>query len=188
MLQIAQHPMADKLLSQDALALLIAMLLDQQQPMERAFMGPYLIAQRLGVRKLSAKKIAAIPIDEFVSIVSEKPAIHRFPKAMAARIQKLCQVVQSEYNGKAENIWMDVIDANELLNRLTKLPGFGEDKAKIFMALLGKQLSVRPKNWRKIAAPYAEPGTKMTVADIRNPKSLLEVRAYKQQMKASGLW
>jgi len=187
-LQIAQIPAADKLLSNDPLALLIAMLLDQQQPMERAFAGPYLIAQRLNVRKLSAKKIAALPAAHFVSIVTQKPAVHRFPKAMAERIQKLCQVVNSDYGANASNIWNDVTDAGELFLRLKKLPGFGEDKAKIFIALLGKQLAVRPRNWRKVSAPYGDPGTRMTVADVRNQRSLLEVRAFKQEMKAAGIW
>lgn len=188
MLQLAQNEPADALLNKDPLALLIGMVLDQQQPMERAFVGPWLIAQRLRVRKLSATKIAAMPAADFAAIVSEKPAVHRFPTSMANRIQKLCQIIELEYDGKAELIWEQATSGTELLHRLQKLPGFGEDKAKIFIALLGKQLKVRPTGWREIAAPYGEPGTKMTIADVRNPKTLLEVRSYKQQMKAAGIW
>lgn len=188
MIQIAQNPAADALLSRDPLALLIAMVLDQQQPMERAFAGPYLIAQRMKVRKLSAKKIAAMSAEDFAAIVSLKPAVHRFPKAMAGRIQQLCAIIETQYGGKAEQVWQDVAEATELLARLKKLPGFGEDKAKIFIAFLGKQLGVRPKGWRQVAEPYGAAGTKMTVADVTSPKSLLAVRAYKQQMKAAGIW
>lgn len=188
MIQIAQLEAADALLSKDPLALLIAMLLDQQQPMERAFAGPYLIAKRMGVRKLSAAKIVSQPESEFIELVSAKPAVHRFPAAMAKRIQKLCLLIETQYGGKAERVWSDVADAQELFDRLKKLPGFGEDKARIFIALLGKQLAIRPKNWREVSAPYGQPGTRMTVADVRSPKTLLEVRAFKQQMKAAGIW
>ena len=188
MIQIAQNPAADELLTKDPLALLIAMVLDQQQPMERAFAGTYLIAQRMKVKKLSAAKIAQVAPAEFEQIVSAKPAVHRFPAAMAKRIQKLCEIIDNEYGGKAERVWQDVSTASELLARLIKLPGFGEDKAKIFIALLGKQLSVRPKGWREICAPYGQHGSRMTVADVKNPKTLLEVRAFKQQMKAAGIW
>ncbi len=188
MVQIAQNPKADELLSKDPLALLIAMLLDQQQPMERAFAGPYLIAQRMNLRKLSAKKILAMAESEFIDLVSTKPAVHRFPAAMAKRIQKLCQIIEVEYGGKAEKIWQDAATATELFNRLKKLPGFGEDKAKIFIALLGKQFAVRPTGWREVSAPYGERGSRMTVADVTSAKSLLAVRAYKQQMKAAGIW
>lgn len=188
MLKIAQHEAADALLNRDPLALLIAMLLDQQQPMERAFAGPYQIASRMRVKKLSAKKIANMDPSDFLAIVSEKPAVHRFPKAMAARIQKLCAIIDEQHAGKAERVWVDEPNAAELLQRIKKLPGFGEDKAKIFIALLGKQLGIRPKGWREVSAPYGEPGSKMTVADVKNPKTLLEVRAYKQQMKAAGIW
>ncbi|CAB4585134.1 MAG: Fe-S cluster assembly protein HesB [Actinobacteria bacterium] len=188
MIQIAQNPAADALLSKDPLALLVAMVLDQQQPMERAFAGPYLIAQRMKVRKLKAAKIAALSESEFIEIVSAKPAVHRFPAAMAKRIQKLCQIIDDEYGGKAERVWQDVTTATELFARLKRLPGFGEDKAKIFIALLGKQLSVRPTGWRQVSAPYGERGSRMTVADVTSQKTLLEVRAFKQQMKAAGIW
>jgi uncharacterized HhH-GPD family protein len=188
MIQIAQDKAADALLSKDPLALLIAMLLDQQQPMERAFAGPYLLAKRLGMRKLVAAKISELPAEEFIAIASEKPAIHRFPKAMAKRIQQLCQIIDNEYDGRAERVWTQAADAQDLFGRLKKLPGFGEDKARIFIALLGKQLEVRPTGWREVSAPYGQHGSRMTVADVRNPKTLLEVRAYKQQMKAAGIW
>ena len=188
MISIAQNESADELLTRDPLALLIGMVLDQQQPMERAFLGPYHIAKRLRVKKLSAKKIASIPEEEFVSIASEFPAIHRFPASMAKRIQKLCNIITDEYAGDAANVWVDVQTAEQLYLGLKKLPGFGEDKAKIFIALLGKQLNVRPTNWRKVSDPYGAVGSKMTVADVTSPKTLLQVRAFKQEMKAKGLW
>ncbi|MEY3699982.1 MAG: hypothetical protein RIT16_342, partial [Actinomycetota bacterium] len=145
-LYITGKPDADKLLHNNGLALMIGMLLDQQVPMEWAFTGGYTIKQRLG--HCDAKKIAAMDADEFVAVCCTKPAIHRFPASMAKRIYDMCAIIAAEYKGKAENIWKDVEDAEELRKRLRKLPGYGEEKTEIFIALLGKRFGVRPKGWK----------------------------------------
>lgn len=184
-LQLAQDPAADELLEENPLALLIAMLLDQQIPMEVAFAGPKKIADRIG--GIDAHQIAEYDPDKFVALCSERPAIHRFPGSMAKRVQVLAQEVVDEYDGRAENIWK-AGDPNgaELLKRLKALPGFGEQKAKIFVALLGKQYGVEPKDWRKAAGNYGEKGTHLSVADVVDAESLGLVRAHKKEMKAAA--
>lgn len=181
-LRLAQDPEADALLGRSPLALLIGMLLDQQVPMEWAFTGPYTIAQRLG-RDPDAMDIAARDPEKFAAICAEKPAIHRYPGSMAGRIQKLCQYIVEEYDGDTRAIWRDVETGRELLRRLVGLPGFGNQKAQIYLALLGKQLGVRPSGWREAAGPYGEEGAFRSVADITDADSLAQVRVYKQQMK-----
>ena len=173
---------ANALLSGDDLALLIGMLLDQQIPMEKAFRGPFVLQERLG--RLEAAAIAEAPnIDE---LFARTPAIHRFPGSMAGRVQELCRYLVAEYDGRAERIWEGVGSGSELLGRLEALPGFGKQKAQIFLALLGKQLKVRPKGWREAAGAYAEDGSFRSVADVTSPESLLKVRAYKQSVKAAA--
>jgi uncharacterized HhH-GPD family protein len=173
---------ADKLLNSNGNALLIGMLLDQQVPMEWAFTGPHTLKTRLG--HLDPKKIADMDPDEFLAVCLEKPAIHRFPKAMAQRIQGVCRVLADKYKGKAENIWRDVDDADELFRRLREFPGYGEEKAQIFVALLAKRFDVAPKGWKKTAGVFSDSKPR-TVADITSPETLLKVRAWKKAEKAA---
>ncbi|MBT2674468.1 Fe-S cluster assembly protein HesB [Streptomyces sp. ISL-14] len=184
-LHLAQDPEADELLGRSPLAALVGMLLDQQVPMEWAFKGPRTIADRLGTDDLAAHDIAAQSPETFASLLSEKPAVHRYPGSMAKRIQQLCQYLVEHYDGDAELVWKGVDDGRELLRRLEDLPGFGKQKAQIFLALLGKQLNVRPKGWQEAAGPYGEPKSFRSVADITGPESLAKVRAHKQELKAA---
>ena len=172
---------ADALLNRDGTALMIGMLLDQQVPMEWAFTGPYTLRKRLG--HLNAKRIAAMNLDKFVALCSEKPAIHRFPRSMGTRVHQLCVALTQDHGGKAVNVWKDVTDAKELMKRLRKLPGFGEEKAQIFIALLGKRFGVRPRNWRKFAGVFSDTQPR-SVADIYSPATLLKVRGFKQIQRA----
>ncbi|MFF7190052.1 HhH-GPD-type base excision DNA repair protein [Streptomyces sp. NPDC008222] len=185
-LHLAQDPPADALLGHSPLAALTGMLLDQQIPMEWAFKGPWTIAQRLGTEDLDAHEIAAYDPEAFAALLSEKPAVHRYPGSMAGRIQQLCRYVVEHYDGDAEALWRDVDSGPELLKRLQELPGFGRQKAQIFLALLGKQLGVRPRGWREAAGSYGETESFRSVADITGPESLAKVRAHKQEMKAAA--
>ena len=175
---------ADKLLSEDPLALLIGMVLDQQIPLERAFSSPRDLKARLGGR-LDAAEIAGMDPDRLSAVFSERPALHRFPAANAKRVQDLCRIVVDEYQGSASGIWSTAATGDELLKRVRALPGFGEQKARIFVALLAKQLGVRPKGWEAAAGKFGERGSFLSVADITDGVSLGKVRAYKQQMKAA---
>ncbi|WP_411119536.1 HhH-GPD-type base excision DNA repair protein [Streptomyces sp. 058-1L] len=185
-LRIAQQPEADELLARSPLAALVGMLLDQQVPMEWAFTGPYTLAERMGSDDLDAGKIAAYDPDAFTSLFTTKPALHRYPGSMAQRVQQLCQYLVAEYEGDASAVWRDAGTGEELLRRLNALPGFGTQKAQIFLALLGKQFGVRPTGWRAAAGAYGEDGSRRSVADITGPESLAEVRAYKQEAKAAA--
>ncbi|MFD6654439.1 HhH-GPD-type base excision DNA repair protein [Streptomyces parvus] len=185
-LHIAQNPEADGLLGRSPLAALVGMLLDQQVPMEWAFTGPYTLAERMGSDDLDAGRIAAYDPDAFTELFTTKPALHRYPGSMAKRVQQLCQFLVAEYGGDASAVWRDAATGDDLLERLKALPGFGAQKAQIFLALLGKQLGVRPPGWREAAGPYGEAGSHRSVADITGPESLAEVRAYKQEAKAAA--
>ncbi|MFD9318036.1 HhH-GPD-type base excision DNA repair protein [Streptomyces sp. NPDC060053] len=185
-LHLSQDPEADELLGRSPLAALVGMLLDQQVPMEWAFKGPRTIADRLGADDLDAHDIAAQDPEAFAALLSEKPAVHRYPGSMAKRVQQLCQYLVEHYDGDAGAVWKDVSSGEELLGRLQELPGFGRQKAQIFLALLGKQLGVRPTGWREAAGPYGEPKSFRSVADITGPESLTKVRAHKQEMKAAA--
>jgi uncharacterized HhH-GPD family protein len=185
-LHLAQDPEADALLGRSPLAALVGMLLDQQVPMEWAFKGPATIAQRLGTDDLDAHEIAAHEPEAFATLLSQKPAVHRYPGSMAKRIQQLCQYLVEHYDGDAEAVWQDVATGKDLLKRLAELPGFGKQKAQIFLALLGKQLGVRPAGWREAAGSYGEADSFRSVADITGPESLVKVRAHKQEMKAAA--
>jgi uncharacterized HhH-GPD family protein len=185
-LHLAQDPEADELLGRSPLAALVGMLLDQQVPMEWAFKGPRTIADRLGADDLDAHRIAALDPEAFAALLSQKPAVHRYPGSMAGRVHQLCQYLVEHYDGRAELVWKGVGDGRELLRRLQELPGFGKQKAQIFLALLGKQLGVRPQGWREAAGAYGEPGSYRSVADITGPESLTKVRAHKQEMKAAA--
>ncbi|MFF4517930.1 HhH-GPD-type base excision DNA repair protein [Streptomyces mirabilis] len=185
-LHIAQDPEADALLSRSPLAALTGMLLDQQVPMEWAFKGPRTIASRMGADELDAHEIASYDPEKFAALLTAKPAVHRYPGSMAKRIQQLCQYLVEHYDGNAAKIWEGVKSGEELLRRLKELPGFGAQKAQIFLALLGKQFGVRPKGWREAAGAYGEPDSFRSVADITGPESLAKVRAHKQEMKAQA--
>ncbi|MEU3931172.1 HhH-GPD-type base excision DNA repair protein [Streptomyces sp. NPDC029044] len=185
-LHLAQDPEADALLGRSPLAALVGMLLDQQVPMEWAFKGPATIAQRLGGDDLDAHEIAAHEPEAFAALLSQKPAVHRYPGSMAKRIQQLCQYLVEHYDGDAEAVWKDAGTGRQLLKRLAELPGFGKQKAQIFLALLGKQLGVQPTGWREAAGSYGEPDSFRSVADITGPESLVKVRAHKQEMKAAA--
>ena len=185
-LHLAQDPKADELLGRSPLAALVGMLLDQQVPMEWAFKGPRTIADRLGADDLDAQDIAVRDPEAFAALLSDKPAVHRYPGSMAKRIQQLCQYLVEHYDGDAAAVWKDVGTGKELLERLEELPGFGRQKAQIFLALLGKQLGVRPTGWREAAGSYGEPKSFRSVADITGPESLGKVRAHKQEMKAAA--
>jgi uncharacterized HhH-GPD family protein len=182
-LRIAQDDTADELLGRDPLALLIGMLLDQQFPMERAFGAPRLLADRLGVDTLSAAALADAGPDELTKIFQGPPALHRYPGSMAGRTQELSRFLVERYDGRADALWADAPDGATLLARLDELPGFGVQKSRIFLALLGKQLGVTPPGWREAAGPYGEEGSHRSVADITGPESLAEVRRFKQQQK-----
>jgi uncharacterized HhH-GPD family protein len=184
-LRLAGDPAADALLDEDPFALLIGMLLDQQVPFETAFAGPKKIADRLG--GLDAGQIAAYDPDKFAALCAERPAIHRFPGSMAKRIQTLAQIIVDRYDGDAAGLWKaGEPDGKELLRRLKGLPGFGEQKAKIFLALLGKQYGVTPTGWRAAAGEFGKSGAHLSVADIVDAQSLGKVRSYKKQMKAAA--
>jgi uncharacterized HhH-GPD family protein len=161
------------------------MVLDQQIPLEVAFRGPKKIADRMG--GFDVAEIADYDPDKFAALCSEKPAIHRFPGSMAKRIQAVAQIIMDRCDGDAAALWVaGDPDGNELLRRLKGLPGFGEQKAKIFLALLGKQYGVTPKGWQAAAGEFGKPGTHVSVADIVDAKSLGQVRSYKQQLKAAA--
>ena len=176
---------ANELLSRNALALLIAMLLDQQVPFERAFSAPRDLVRRLG-HEPTAEELADINPEALAAVFAERPALHRFPKAMAARTQVLAQLIVAEYDGDAALLWTTAPTGTELLKRVSALPGFGEVKAKIFVALLGKQLGVRPKGWREAAGAFGDEDSYVSVADIVDAESLGKVRSYKQSLKAAA--
>jgi uncharacterized HhH-GPD family protein len=176
---------ANELLSRNALALLVAMLLDQQVPLERAFSAPRDLVKRLG-HEPTAEELASFDPEGLAGLFSERPALHRFPKAMAARTQELARLIVSEYDGDAASLWSTAPSGAELLKRVSALPGFGEVKAKIFVALLGKQLGVRPAGWREAVGYFGDEGSYVSVADIVDDESLGRVRSYKQAMKAAA--
>ena len=183
-IRIAQDPAADKVLSEDPFALLVGMLLDQQYPMEHAFRGPSKILERFGT--LDPAGIAEAEPEAFADLCATPPAIHRYGRSMAGRVQALASVVRDEYDGRAESIWQDAADADELLSRLKALPGYGDQKARIFAALVGKQLGVQPPGWREAVGPYAEDGSFRSVADVVDEVSLQKVREFKQAAKKAA--
>lgn len=184
-LHITGDAEADRLLSDDPLALLIGMLLDQQIAMETAFAGPAKIAERFGA--VDALAIADADPEAFVEMFRQTPAVHRFPGSMAARVQALCRAVAEEWDGDARAIWTrGDPDGREVLSRLMALPGFGDQKARIFLALLGKQCGLDALGWREAAGAYGEGGSYRSVADIVDPESLARVRENKRAAKAAA--
>ena len=182
-IHITDDPAADELLSTNPFALLVGMMLDQQYPMEHAFLGPQKVVGRFG--SFDPAAIAAADPEEFASLCSTPPAIHRYPGSMAKRLQELARIVVEEYDGRAERIWTDAADAKDLGKRLQALPGFGAQKVKIFVALLAKRLDVRPEGWERVAGDYALEGHR-SVADVVDPTTLQKVRDYKKQKKAEA--
>jgi len=179
------EPEANELLNRSPLALLMAMLLDQQVPLERAFSAPLGLARRLG-HEPTAAELAEFDPDALALIFSERPALHRYPKAMAARVQDLARLLMEQYDGDASRLWETAESGAELLKRVAALPGFGAQKAQIFVALLGKQLGVRPPGWREAAGSFGAEGSHHSVADITDETSLGQVRAHKQALKAAA--
>ena len=183
-LAVTGNPEADRLLNKEPLALLLGMLLDQQVPMEWAFLGPSLLRDRLGGR-LDAAEIASMDPDEFLKIAKGPRAIHRFPASMAKRVQAVCAHLVEHHGGDAEALWREAPTGAELVARLKALPGFGDEKAKIFTALLAKRLGVRPDGWAEAAGAFAD-DTPRSVADVDSPESFAQVRAWKQAQKRQG--
>jgi len=183
-IQIAQDPHADQVLSESPFALLVGMMLDQQFPMERAFAGPAKIKDRFG--SIDPTAVAGADPEEFARLCSTPPAIHRFPGSMAARVQELARVVVDDYDGDAARLWQEAGSGQDLMRRLGALPGFGKQKSQIFVALLAKQLDVRPEGWEQAAGDYSETGSYRSVADVVDPASLERVRAFKKEKNAQA--
>ena len=179
------EPGANELLSRSPLALLIGMLLDQQVPLERAFSAPLDLVRRLGHEPTVAELADFDPVG-LAGVFSERPALHRYPKAMAARVQEVARIIVDQYDGEPERLWTTAKTGAELLKRVSALPGFGAQKAQIFVALLGKQLGVRPSGWREAAGTFGVKGSHLSVADISDAESLARVRSYKQELKAAA--
>jgi uncharacterized HhH-GPD family protein len=184
-LALAQDAESDKLLSEDPLALLIGMVLDQQIPLEWAFKGPLLLKERLG-GVLDATHIAELDPEALKTAFSTRPALHRFPGSMANRVQELCRALVDDFDGDAAKVWASARTGEQLYANVKGLPGFGEQKARIFVALLGKQLNVRPPGWEERAGEYGAAGSFKSVADIVDPESLGKVRQYKQEKKKAA--
>ncbi|HKC27911.1 MAG TPA: HhH-GPD-type base excision DNA repair protein [Jatrophihabitans sp.] len=182
---LASTDEANKLLSESPLALLIGMLLDQQIPMEKAFTSPEVLRERLG-GAFDAQTIAEYDADALEEIFRRPPALHRFPAAMAKRVQALAKIIVAEYDGEAAAVWTGARTGAELVQRVGALPGFGEQKARIFTALLGKQYGVRPRGWREAAGEFGSDRAMRSVADVVDASSLQAVRSYKQQIKAAA--
>ncbi|MEV4489806.1 HhH-GPD-type base excision DNA repair protein [Micromonospora coxensis] len=184
-LSLPIDPAANDLLNRSPLALLTGMLLDQQIPMEKAFSSPYVLSERLG-HDPDARELAGYDPEALVEVFARPPALHRFPKAMAARVQEMCRALVDRYDGDVTRLWSDAADGRELLRRVGELPGFGRQKAQIFVALLGKRYDVRPAGWREAAGGYGEEGAHRSVADITDAESLRRVREFKQAAKAEA--
>ncbi len=182
-LTIAQEPEADKILSESPFALLMGMLLDQQYPMEHAFRGPAKLVDRFGT--LDPAAIAAADPEEFADLCATPPAIHRYGRSMAGRVQALARHVLEEYDGDASRLWTEASSGADLMKRLRALPGYGEQKARIFTALLAKQLDVKPRGWTTVVGDYGKKGYR-SVADVVDADSLLKVRQFKQEQKAAA--
>jgi len=184
-LHLSQDPDADRLLSKDPLALLIGFVLDQQIPLEWAFRGPFELTKRLGT-PLDAAALAAMDPEKLAAVFAERPSLHRYPASMAKRVQSLCAVIVEQFGGKADAVWAGKTSGKELVASVRALPGFGEQKARIFVALLGKQLGVRPAGWEEASAPFGAPGIFRSAADIVSKETLEEVRAAKKAVKAAA--
>jgi uncharacterized HhH-GPD family protein len=184
-LSLPIEPEATQLLYDNPLALLTGMLLDQQQPMEKAFSSPYVLKQRLG-RDLDAHDIAGSDPEALEEVFAKPPVLHRFPRAFAKRMQEMCRILVAKYDGDAAKLWTEAKDGKDAINRIAQLPGFGKQKSQIFVALLGKQFGVQLDGWRAATGVYGEEGSLRSVADITDEGSLAKVREYKKAMKAAA--
>jgi uncharacterized HhH-GPD family protein len=182
-LHLAQDERADALLARNPFALVVGMLLDQQIPMEWAFTGPATIVARMGLEDLDPAAVARFDPEAFVALMTGPPAVHRYPRSMGARVQKLAAFVVDRYDGDVSRAWTEARSGAELRSRLAELPGYGDQKARILVALLGKQFGVRPDGWREAAGPYGEEGSRRSIADVVDAESLAEVRDYKRAAK-----
>jgi uncharacterized HhH-GPD family protein len=182
---VTGDPAADELLVEDPLALLLGMMLDQQVPMEWAFMSPHRLRERMGAEHLDARTLAEMPPDELEKLFKGPPALHRFPGAMAKRAQEVCHHLVDHYDGDAAGLWRDPASGAELVKRVQALPGFGKEKARIFCALLAKRFGLRPEGWEEATAPFSDDQPR-SVADIDSRESFDRVRAWKKAMKAQG--
>jgi uncharacterized HhH-GPD family protein len=185
-MHLATTDEGNRFLASDPFALLTGMLLDQQIPMEKAFTSPHVLAGRMGVQRLRAAEIATCDPEEFEALFRQVPALHRFPAAMAKRVQELGRTVLERYGGDAASIWTTAASGQQLVDRIAGLPGFGDQKARIFTALLGKQFSIQPAGWREAAGAYGEAGSYRSVADVTDAASLQKVRAFKKEQKAAA--
>ncbi len=184
-LHLVGEPEADRILTEHPFALLTGMLLDQQIPMEVAFDGPRKIVERLG--SIDPARIAETDPEDFVALCATPPAVHRFPRSMGQRVHELAVAVVRDHDGDAEAIWTrGEPDGREVLRRLKALPGFGDQKARIFLALLGKQRGLGAAGWREAAGDYGREGVRMSIADVTSAESLTQVRAYKKEKKAAA--
>jgi uncharacterized HhH-GPD family protein len=184
-LHLASTPDANALLERDPLALLLGMLLDQQIPMEKAFTSPHVLAERMGVERLDAAQIAGYDPEALLEIFRTPPALHRFPGSMAERTQAVCQALVERFDGRAENVWADAATGDEVVRRMSSLPGFGAQKAKIFTALLGKRYGVQPQGWQEAAGDYGTDGYR-SIADVTDDASRIKVREFKKAAKAAA--
>jgi uncharacterized HhH-GPD family protein len=186
-LHLSGDERADRLISEDPLALLIGMVLDQQITIEQAFRGPAELVDRLGLRTpIDARRLASMDPATLTAAFARRPSIHRYPTSMAARVQEVCRVVADEYGGDAARVWKSATDGAELRDRVQALPGFGPRKSRIFVALCAKQLGVRPPGWEEASDPFGVPGAFLSVADIVDAESLEEVRRHKREAKAAA--
>ena len=181
--QMTGLPEADAVLDQDPFAVVVGMMLDQQYGMEHAFRGGWKVLSRFGTLEPAA--IAAAEPEAFKALCSQPPAIHRFPGSMAARLQELAALVESKYGGDVTRLWTEPTTGQELVKRIEELPGFGKQKSQIFVALLAKQMGVRPDGWQAAAGDYALDGYR-SVADVVDADALQKVRDYKKQKKAAA--
>lgn len=184
-LHLASTAEANALLERDPLALLLGMLLDQQIPMEKAFTSPHVLAERMGVERLDAAQIASSDPDALLQVFRTPPALHRFPGSMAERTQALCQALVDRFDGRAEHVWADAATGDEVVRRMSSLPGFGAQKATIFTALLGKRYGVRPPGWQEAAGDYGTDGFR-SIADVTDDASRIKVREHKKAAKAAA--
>jgi uncharacterized HhH-GPD family protein len=182
---VTGDPDADALLVEDPFALLVGMLLDQQVPIEVAFLGPAKLRDRLGDR-FSVAGLAAMSEDDVVAACRARPGVHRYPAAMGRRLHALAMVLLTRYEGRADAVWAGVEDGESLRRRLVGLPGFGDEKARIFVALLAKRFGVRPPGWEAASVPFSDEEPR-SAADISSPEAFERVKAWKRAMRAQGL-
>lgn len=186
---LSPDPAANTFLKENPFGLLVGMLLDQQIPMERAFSAPYLLNARLQNhfdKVLDASNLASLSEEQMIALFSEKPALHRFPKAMAAKCHLLAERVVADYHNDAAALWEEAESADALLATLKSLSGFGTDKSKIFLALLGKRFHVAPIGWEQASDPFGRADEVRSVADASSPEALEEIRLFKARMKAAA--